>query len=87
MFTQNGEAALHAAALFGKAAVVKALVQAGAQPHIKNKVIEFSCGVTNPIVIGMYLNYFLFVYIIFLVLHVLSSYYAILGWSDPWWCG
>ncbi len=35
---QNGETALHAAALFGHAKVVRLLVGAGASTAVKNKV-------------------------------------------------
>jgi len=35
---QNGESALHAAALFGHTKVVKELIQAGAKVDLKNKV-------------------------------------------------
>ena len=37
-FVQNGESALHAAALFGHTKIVKELVEAGTKTDLKNKV-------------------------------------------------
>jgi ankyrin repeat protein len=34
---QNGESALHAAALFGHVAIVKQLMSAGADPRLRNQ--------------------------------------------------
>ncbi len=50
---QNGESALHAAALFGHAKVVKELAQAGADPQLKNKVMFTHWRRTSPLVMQM----------------------------------